>query len=60
MVYFFLGINKLVDKNLRNHVNNIRTNGYFCKVAKKLIFFEIVRFASDVFVSKNRPKGHGI
>ena len=24
------------------------------------MFFEIAIFASDVFVSKNRPKGHGI
>ena len=25
-----------------------------------MLFFEISIFASDVFVSKNRPKGHGI
>ena len=25
-----------------------------------MLFFEISAFASDVFVSKNRPKGHGI
>ena len=62
-VYFFL---RWVDNNLtsiRNHVNNIRTNGSFCKIAKKLklmLFCEICTFNSYVFVSKNRAKGHGI
>ena len=37
--------------------------GSFCKVSKKLklmLFFEMCSFASYVFVSKNRAKGHGI
>ena len=43
------------------NVNNIRTNGSFCIVAKKLmLYFEICIVASDVFVSKNGLKGHGI
>ena len=53
MVYFFL---RYVDKNLRNHVNNIRTNGYFCKVAKKLMFFEILRFSFGCVHFKESPE----
>ena len=45
------------DKNLRNHVNNIRTNGSFCKVAKKLmLFFEILRFCVGCVRFKESPE----
>ena len=49
-----------IDNNLGNH-QNIKSSISFCKLAKKLmLFFELCNFASDVFVSKNHPKGHGI
>ena len=53
MVYFFL---RYVDKNLRNDVNNIRTNGSFCKVTKKLMFFEILRFCFGCVRFKESPE----